>query len=175
MQQKLLPRQVAFHPSTGGGAPSGEVCMVKSQGCACPEHRMTPGSAPLANSPQQPGAQRGLVPCLPHAFVLPVSRGISKGRAGPITTGCLLPFVRALMHLMMNSQAFEKGLCLPETRTKYYKLKIASLWNMPTDPTEHPVECKFASICIHIHNFSLTHQPCSIMMHCLTLWADEGL
>lgn len=99
-----------------------------------------------------------------------------EGRAGPTTTCCLLTFVRALMHLMMNSQPFEKGLCLPETRTKYYKLKIAaSLWNTPTSPTEYSEACKFASICIHIHNFHLTHQPCSIKMHCLTLWADDGV
>lgn len=67
------------------------------------------------------------------------------GRAGVITACCLSPFVGALMHLMMNFQAFEKGLCLPETRTKYNKLKIAaSLWNMPTSLTENPVECEFA-------------------------------
>ena len=71
--------------------------------------------------------------------------GQGGSRAGLTATCCPSPFVRALMCLMMNSQAFEKGLCLPETRTKYNKLKIAaSLWNMPTSPTENPVECKFA-------------------------------
>lgn len=152
-------QQAASCPS--GGGPSGE---VTAQGGVCPEHRAAPGSAPLANAPQHPGAQRG-----PAGLVL-LCCLFAEGRAAPTTTGCLLPFVRALMHLMMNSQPFEKGLCLPETRTKYYKLKIAaSLWNMPTSPTEYSVECKFASICIHIHNFHLTHQPCSIKMHCLTL------
>lgn len=173
-QGKLLPRQVAFCPSAGRGAPSGEACMVKSQECVFPEHRTPPGSAPPANSLQQAGAQRGLLR-FPVCLVL-LSCMFPEGRAGPTTTCCLLPFLRALMHLMMNSQAFEKALCFPETTTKYYKLKIAaSIWNMPTSPTEHPVECKFASICIHIHNFHFTHQPCSIKMQCLTLWADDGV
>lgn len=124
-------------------APSGATCRVKSPPSA-PERKAMATTRAWRCPCALPGSWFGSCP-----LALPRDRrrlcGQGGGRAGLAAACCPSPFVRALMHPMMNSQAFEKGLCLPETRTKYNKLKIAaSLWNMPTSPTENPVERKFA-------------------------------
>lgn len=73
--------------------------MVKSQGCVCPEHRTPPVLPHLQIHLSKQELREALFP----ACLVLFSCLFPEGRAGPTTTCCLLPFLRALMHLMMNS------------------------------------------------------------------------
>ena len=147
-ESRFSPQQVpegtlsrAVHGETPTPCPCAQ---TSTQPQLCPGWRRDGSSRNLETAPLP--AQLAL--CGQPARAARYCRSLCRqgvGGAGLTAARCPSPFVGALMHLMMNSQAFEKGLCLPETTTKYNKLKIAaSLWNMPTSPTENPVERKFA-------------------------------